>query len=42
VTRQSNNFWKTIAIALALILVAVLICAVSVVTGLMELGLSLL
>jgi hypothetical protein len=42
VTRQSTNFWKTTAILLALMLVALLICAVAVVTGLMKLGLSLL
>jgi hypothetical protein len=42
VTKRSDPFWKAIAIVLALILVAVLICAMAVATGLMELGLSLL
>jgi|307.fasta_scaffold3450917_1 hypothetical protein len=37
-----SNRWKGIAIVLALILAAVLVCAALVVTGVMKLGLSIL
>ena len=39
---KSSVPWKPIAIVLALILGAVLICTALIVTGVMELGLSLL
>lgn len=42
VTEQPSRLWKGIAIALALILGAVLICTALIVTGVMKLGLSLL
>ena len=41
-TQKSDTPWKAIAIVLALILGAVLICAALVLAGVMKLGLSLL
>jgi hypothetical protein len=41
VTQNSRTPWKPIAIVLALILAAVLICAALVLSGVMKLGLSL-
>jgi hypothetical protein len=40
--QDARNSWKTLALVLALILGAVLICAALVATGVMKLGLSLL
>jgi len=42
VTRPAPNPWKPLAIALGVMLLAVVIYAALVVTGVMELGLSLL
>jgi hypothetical protein len=39
---RSKNFWKVVAIVLALLLSATLICAGLVIAGVMKLGFSLL
>jgi hypothetical protein len=42
VDQQSQTPWKTVAIVLAVMLGIVLVCAALIVTGVMQLGLSLL